>query len=74
MTHSRFDIKNQVGIGNDNASVSVWINNGVYTELRKDVPSIIMNEVRQFKDALQNYQFNALSVIFYHIHLYNYNT
>ena len=34
----KFDVKNLVGIGTDNAIVMVGINNDVYTQIRKDVP------------------------------------
>ena len=42
LAHNKFDIKNLVRIGNDNASAMVEINNGVYTNLRNDVSSIIL--------------------------------
>ena len=40
--HNKFDVKNSVLIGNDNASVMAGINDGVDTELKKDVPLLIL--------------------------------
>ena len=42
LTHNKCIVANQVGIGNDNASIMAGINNGVYTELKKDVPLLIL--------------------------------
>ncbi|XP_042894354.1 uncharacterized protein LOC122268140 [Penaeus japonicus] len=36
------DLKRMRGIGTDNASVMVGINNGVYEKLRKDVPDLVL--------------------------------
>lgn len=36
------DLKNLRGIGTDNASVMVGVNNGVYEKLKKDVPNLVL--------------------------------
>ncbi|KYM95346.1 hypothetical protein ALC62_14007 [Cyphomyrmex costatus] len=38
----KLNIKNLIGIGTDNASVMVGCNKSVYTELKKDVPDLIL--------------------------------
>lgn len=38
----KLNFKNLVGIGTDNASVMVGINNGVYTLLKKEIPHILL--------------------------------
>jgi len=35
------DVKNMIGLGSDNASVMVGINNGVYQKLLTEVPTLI---------------------------------
>lgn len=37
----RLDLQNMIGIGTDNASVMVGINNGVYKQLKEEVPSLV---------------------------------
>ena len=39
---NKFDVKNLVVIGTDNTSLMVWINNGVYSKLKKNVFSLIL--------------------------------
>lgn len=38
----KLNIKNLKGIGTDNASVMVGINNGVYTKLKQDIPNLVL--------------------------------
>lgn len=38
----KLDLKNMVAIGKDNASVMVGINNGIYKQLKAEVPSLIL--------------------------------
>lgn len=38
----KLNIGNLIGIGTDNASVMIGVNKSVYTELRKDVPSLLL--------------------------------
>ena len=44
-TRSTFIVRNLVGIGNENVSAMAGINNGVCSELKKDVPSLILINV-----------------------------
>lgn len=36
------DLHNLIGIGTDNASVMVGINNGVYQKLKEEIPSLVL--------------------------------
>lgn len=42
LTKYNFDIKNLIGIGTDNASVMIGINNGVYAKLKQEIPNLIL--------------------------------
>lgn len=41
LKNKRLDVRNMVGLGSDNASVMVGINNGVYKKLLNEVPTLI---------------------------------
>ena len=42
LAYGKFDVKNLVVIGTDNAYVMVWIDNGAYTKLKKNASSLIL--------------------------------
>ena len=42
LAHNEFDVENLVVFGNDSASAMSGINDGVYIELKKGIPTIIL--------------------------------